>query len=165
MIKVTIRPDPDTLTALQDAIDTAPQAVRTFANRSILPRYRARIVRELSKYPPKPKYPLRWQSARQRRAFFASNGFGKGIPYQRTGNLGKSWQVSSKALGEGMSITTENTAPYAQYVVGSFQQTFHADTGWVKADPALAKIQDAMTEEIIDLYFQVLEAKPGTRFA
>ena len=30
------------------------------------------------------QYPIRWDSERQRHAFFATNGFGHGIPYKRT---------------------------------------------------------------------------------
>ena len=31
------------------------------------------------------KYPVRWDSEKQRRAYFATNGCGKRIPYRRTG--------------------------------------------------------------------------------
>lgn len=31
------------------------------------------------------QYPIRWDSLKQQRAFFATNGFGHGIPYKRTG--------------------------------------------------------------------------------
>src|SRR3972149_8428153 len=33
-------------------------------------------------------YPVRWDSEKQRRAYFATDGFGAGIPYSRTGGYG-----------------------------------------------------------------------------
>lgn len=47
---------------------------------------------ELSDYPPEPTYPIHWDSAKQRRAFFATNGFGGGIPHERTGDFGRQWE-------------------------------------------------------------------------
>ena len=40
---------------------------------------------ELSIPAPEPTYPIQWDSERQRRAFFATDGFGRGIPTERTG--------------------------------------------------------------------------------
>jgi hypothetical protein len=46
----------------------------------------------LGKIPGPVKYPIRWTSERQRRAFFATNGFGRGIPTKRTGDVAR-WGV------------------------------------------------------------------------
>lgn len=43
------------------------------------------------------QYPIQWDSEKQRRAFFATNGFGHGIPYNRTGNT--KWSIQ-KSFGE-----------------------------------------------------------------
>jgi len=48
-------------------------------------------------------YPVQWDSAKQRRAFFATNGFGKGIPYQRTFGSASAWQVQTFAGGVSLS--------------------------------------------------------------
>ncbi len=37
-------------------------------------------------------YPIQWDSERQRRAFFATGGFGKGIPYRRTNRYRFGWR-------------------------------------------------------------------------
>jgi hypothetical protein len=42
----------------------------------------------------KSDYPVTWDSEKQRRAFFATNGFGHGIPYKRTGLT--VWSVERK---------------------------------------------------------------------
>jgi hypothetical protein len=45
------------------------------------------------------QYPVQWDSEKQRRAFFATNGFGKGIPYTRDGGYERSWTVDRQPLG------------------------------------------------------------------
>lgn len=39
------------------------------------------------------QYPVNWDSPKQRRAFFATKGFGKGIPYKRTHQYRFGWKV------------------------------------------------------------------------
>lgn len=54
----------------------------------------AREMRDALNVPGKPvTYPVKWDSPKQRTAFFASNGFGAGIPYERTGRT--KWTVIS----------------------------------------------------------------------
>jgi len=38
--------------------------------------------------------PVQWDSERQRRAFFATHGFGGGIPYKRKGTYERGWEVA-----------------------------------------------------------------------
>lgn len=72
--------------------------------------------------------PYRWQSEKQRRAFFATGGFGRGIPSRRTGQLSGGWQASVDPYRK----TVFNRVPYAKYVQGNAQQTGHAVDGWRK---------------------------------
>jgi len=63
----------------------------------------------------KPTYPIQWDSEKQRKKFFATDGFGKGIPTKRTNEYVKAWTV--RKVGEvGYEIVNEK--PYAQYVGG-----------------------------------------------
>lgn len=48
----------------------------------------------------RPTYPINWASEKQRRAFFATDGFGRGIPTPRTDGLVNSWQ---KAIQLGLT--------------------------------------------------------------
>jgi hypothetical protein len=52
-------------------------------------------------YPPRVEHgesnPYHWTSDKQRKAFFATDGFGGGIPYSRTQTLSRGW----KTVGEG----------------------------------------------------------------
>lgn len=108
------------------AIAKAPhEHVRPFTRGKFL----VRVKTVITKYPPKPRYPLRWKSEKQRRAYFASNGFGKGIPYQRRGDLGNRWRES---VFKNV-FTFRNTARYASFVIGDDQEPFHNDTGWQEA--------------------------------
>lgn len=51
-----------------------------------------RIKSRMNERKTKTDYPVTWDSERQRRAYFATNGFGAGIPYSRTGNT--TWSIS-----------------------------------------------------------------------
>jgi hypothetical protein len=61
------------------------------------------------------EYPVNWDSEKQRRAFFATNGFGAGIPYQRTGTLEGEWIKDAIEMG----YEVLNPDPIAHYVYGT----------------------------------------------
>jgi hypothetical protein len=66
-------------------------------------------------------YPVRWDSERQRRAYFATDGFGHGIPYRRTGRYGESWKLNANEGDSGQRIgyTLSSSLGYARYVGGT----------------------------------------------
>lgn len=129
------------------------------------------VIAELSKQPPRRSYPddypLPWTSDDQRQAYFATNGFEAGIPYQRTGGLSKSWRVVGTRSGNAFTIVIENTQDSAKYVFGSlaqditqaskFQQQFHAMTGWQLASPIVQRYAD----DVRDLMFIKLRGRLG----
>ena len=88
----------------------------------------------LRHYPPRvnhgPVNPYKWQSDKQRRSYFASKGFGKGIPSQRSGDLANGWTLSSES--DPYRRTLFNRVPYARYVMGQRQQTGHLVDKWRK---------------------------------
>jgi hypothetical protein len=65
-------------------------------------------------------YPVKWDSEKQRRAFFATNGFGRGIPSRRTNRYTSGWNIQ-QAGAVGYRI--ENNAPYSKYVGGTAYST------------------------------------------
>lgn len=102
------------------------------------------LLDELGTEPGPVQYPIQWTSERQRRAFFATNGFGKGIPYKRTGKLARSWTVTTRVEGGTFQLVVRNPAAPAQFVYGTLnqqslsnamkpQQQFHRNTGWQTA--------------------------------
>lgn len=103
---------------------------------------RPQALRALGAMPGKVKRPIQWTSERQRRAFFATKGFGKGIPYKRRsgpGNLARAWKLETDTRNDEMKLVIKNDDQAAKYVYGSlaksnpgrFQQRFHVNTGWL----------------------------------
>jgi hypothetical protein len=157
MYKVTVTVDADVLQALEDAYAKSPRTIKTFLNRSLLPQYIKRIQQQWTPYPGAVRYPIQWASDKQRRAFFATNGFGGGIPYRRTRNLQKSWVFAIDDYPNGAEVSIGNTADYARYVIGAEQQPFHRNTGWPRIDDEAAALTNELTEDVIDLYFQIMD--------
>lgn len=129
--------------------------------------YAETITRRLSDEPPRRQYPndypLEWESERQRRAYFATNGFGKGIPYTRTGALAKGWQVVLEQQPGSFQIVVINRSSAARYVYGSlaqdgqrYQQRFHAKTGWPTAAPIIGVYIEAMLTDFAERFRQEL---------
>jgi hypothetical protein len=92
----------------------------------------------LRHYPPRRTHgkgnPYRWQSEKQRRAFFATKGFGGGIPSRRSGELSRGWQASVDPYRK----TLFNRVPYAKYTMGDRQQKGHTTDGWRKLGKVIA---------------------------
>lgn len=65
--------------------------------------------------PGKPiRYPVHWDSEKQRRAYFATDGFGEGIPYRRTYKRPNAWQ--RRLISNGVELA--NREKGAVYLYG-----------------------------------------------
>jgi len=67
-----------------------------------------------------PTYPIKWDSDRQRKAFFATDGFGRGIPTVRSGDTSKAWMVvpvPGSPASEGYDVG--NPLAHAKYLYGT----------------------------------------------
>ena len=64
------------------------------------------------------KYPVQWDSEKQRRAYFATKGFGAGIPYQRTGAYEAGWTVAKTGYKLNRAFTLRNAKKAAPFVGG-----------------------------------------------
>jgi len=117
------------------------------------------VLAELEVQPPERtgETEVDWTSERQRRAYFATDGFGAGIPYKRTGGLARAWRIITEIVGEGkFRLMVENPAKAARFVYGSlardigqakrFQQRFHIQQGWLTASPIVHKWIDLAQE-------------------
>ncbi len=95
--------------------------------------------------------PVQWDSERQRRAFFATNGFGGGIPHRRTGEYQDGWKIEPL----DNRVRLYNDTPGAVHVSGGFtgliQSSIHKGR-WVLAKPIVGEmlnsVKDAQTEAI-----------------
>ena len=64
------------------------------------------------------KYPVQWDSEKQRRAYFASNGFGAGIPYARIGAYNAGWEITKTGHGTAREFSLRNIKTYWRFVGG-----------------------------------------------
>jgi len=124
------------------------------------------LVADLMFVPGKVKYPIQWTTEKQRRAFFATDGFGGGIPTMRTGALADAWEMHFQVQGTGFNIIVQNNKEASRFIYGSlarnlsqaarFQQRFHKTTGWPLASPIvqfwLQEMANEWRRQLIDQF-------------
>lgn len=162
MIRTTLTIDnriDEAIDYFQDTLNAESVDVAT----RLAPIYLTRIKEELRQQIPPPRTKnspkIVWTSDKQRRAFFASNGFGKGIPTRRSFSLIAGWQYEIKQTGAGVEVVYSNDVPYARYVVGTlaqnptarnrFIQIQHKIQGWRPAAPTVYKWLGLFREDFI----------------
>lgn len=103
------------------------------------------IRKAMSQTPPKYRGKREWQSETQRRAYFASGGFGKGIPCVRSGRMNDAYDLGFKVEAGTITITLYNASGYSRFVVGpltlgepSVMQRLHVQGGYKPAAPMAA---------------------------
>lgn len=137
-------------------------AVRSFED-NIIPFVETLTERLLRRRVPGPvKYPIQWTSEKQRKAFFATDGFGKGIPYRRTGQLPADWRVELAVHGGGASVSIVNRNPAAPFVYGRWKQQFHTNTGWPDARPIIDQIAAFTRPEVVTDQILLAQSVLGT---
>lgn len=119
-------------------------------------------LRKITIVPGPPVYPLRWKSQKQRKAFFASNGFGKGIPTRRTYAELRGWRVRYDRTEGGGILMLSNPVPYMPFVQGSDAQPFHLDTGWVQRGDVQDDFVRETTEQVTAVWWTVSKAAVET---
>ena len=126
MIQIKVR----NLDRVREFISTLPRNIRGEATKEAGTYLIGNDSRGLKHYPARVQHgeanPYQWQSEKQRRAYFASNGFGRGIPYVRRNELKNGWKMISK----GVDMRVVNDVPYASFVVDQFQQRGHRADKW-----------------------------------
>lgn len=112
------------------------------------------------------RYPIWWESEKQRRAFFATDGFGKGIPYKRTGayNAGFVIRRTPNASRASVGYTLINPVPYAKYVgggaSGTGQSTIHLDR-WTLIRDAMDKAVGGLRQDVQEHITMVARRRMG----
>ena len=154
-----ILPSDDILEVLAEQMQKTPALLSTALKRQA-GKFKSKLLNELGVEPPAPDYPLRWASEKQRRAFFATDGFGRGIGAPRTHELAQGWRVDVKA-SNFYELDIYNRKDYARFVEGDDQQPFHIDTGWVYAPQIISDAIPAYEDVIIDTYFTIADPTVG----
>ena len=88
--------------------------------------------------------PINWDSDKQRKAFFATDGFGGGIPHRRTGEYQQGWRIVK--TDNGYMIVNKGRA--APFVGGDAFGLVHSGINTPQQWP---KFRDTVDEELKQL--------------
>ena len=157
MIKGYVQYDVNIFDDYANAYGTALGELTVEAGNAAFDEIKAPLLDELGYTPGRVKYPIEWTSERQRKAFFATDGFGAGIPYKRTGRAAKSWFVTNKTVPDGYRIEIGSNWKDAKFLYGTLNfrslnkarkpmQKFHRNTGWIPASETVRFWLDAANE-------------------
>ena len=177
----------EAVTELRKFAEIYPEVADRVMRKDIRPWFSHQVNKRLRNVtPPRPKRPIEWTPSRrsedakkkpntrwgyysrQKAAFYATRGFGRGIPTQRTGAYNKGWQTRGQYRENIGVVTIENVAErisplsqgeyrYAPYVAGAWQQEFHAITGWPNYERV---VNDIMQEGYIRM-LQAIDSVSG----
>jgi hypothetical protein len=118
------------------------------AARSVLEDTALRIQTRMNVRQEKSDYPVTWDSERQRRAFFATDGFGHGIPYQRTGAT--KWTIDKSFANEVQLFAPHPAGPvFGRMPDGAFWQSkIHRKT-WPELQTVLSEELEKLPRAIM----------------
>lgn len=173
MIYLEIVPPTAILNDIQQAAQRSPTLMATAYKRSTQ-RLAQRWKTALGVEPPPAAqfYPIRWKSERQRRAYFATNGFGHGIPSTRSHQLARDWKVTVETVDNGGSIIVANANDAAGYVYGDDvnevvrQPMFDGSLGgipWLNPTEVNFKYADEAETVLEETWFTVSDPTAGVR--
>lgn len=160
MIRVSVTVDLSPLTLIRERAQKMPGLLNTVSKRrvrSLRTRMKARFRIE----PGPVKYPIKWKTRKQQRAFFATNGFGQGIPTRRTGAYSEAFDVVLDSTDSGGILRVTNDNPAAQFIGGIHQQPFHAITGWELIDDVVAEFTEIAFNEFREDFWTLADPFAG----
>lgn len=150
-LKLTITLDNSGITAYRQWLKKLPKFAEDAFPKAVA-LSTAPLVDDLAQAPGSVKRPIRWATQKQKQAYFATDGFGKGIPYRRSGRLADGWDVSVESDRATIDIWLRNSVPYSGFVQGDRQQPFHKNTGWRHVDSAIFNHQETLTAALVDTW-------------
>lgn len=143
------------LNAMKELPDSVQGSFRQEMQTVVKPAIDGLVAKYLAPYPPERKEtpPFEFATLKSQRAYFASNGFGKGIPYKRSGTLGRGWNVAVSYKFQDSLIRISNVQPYSKFVYGPRQVPGHRTTGWgADFDKKAGLVQDGAEQEIVNAW-------------
>lgn len=157
MIRVAVTADLDILDALADAATKAPGLTKTAYRRNV-GRLKGRILQRLQARPGSPRYPLDWQSDKQRRYVMAKLRRENNLPYKRTDKLINSYDVELvEDTSGGAILQVTNSDPKARFVVGDDAQRMHLQTGWVQIADVVSDARVEAEDLLIETWFTIVD--------
>jgi hypothetical protein len=155
--------DLDILAAIEKTARQSPGRMNTTYRRAV-GRLGGRILVSL-KVRPEPAskfYPLRWESARQRRYVMAKLRREGNLPYQRTDKLLDSYRVDLvDDLSGGAILEVSNTDPKARFVIGDQVQKMFLQIGWVQMSDVVSDARVEAEDLLIETWFTVADPFAG----
>lgn len=160
MIRADVQSARDVLDEIRATAQKSPTLMKNGVN-IVIRRFRPRILADLRDAPTlgPDDYPRPWKSERQRRAYFATNGFGGGIPYRRTGELEKAWKITLKTQSDTGVLAVENASKAAEFVQGDRAQPMHLDSGWPQVGSVVSKYDALLTDVLIDVWYTIADGR------
>jgi hypothetical protein len=152
MFRVTVEvTEPHLIDAYVAQLEQAPDVVNKLVNEAVNADG-DKLLDALRQEPGPVVLPIKWKSDKQRKAYFASKGFGRGIPFHRAtapNRIVDRWKmVVVYEPGALTAVVLENDSPARRYVTGSDQQPFHRITGWHDDDVIIAGGQARMVDSV-----------------
>lgn len=122
-----------------------------------------RALAALRTVPGPPTHPIRWTNERQQRAYFASKGFGRGIPSRRGSppEVTAAWRGQFIPTPDGGIMALINDAPHVDFVQGFRAQGFHLDTGWVQLSDVENDFFEDAEGAAVQVYFEAANPLEG----
>ena len=135
-------------------LDRLVESLRNFKRRlfpgtiDYIYRTADQIREEISKPGSPPTYPINWDSERQRKAFFATDGFGRGIPTKRSNEYVEAYHVVRREDGAEVG----NPLSHAKFIGGRAQSNIHKGRWpifWEVADVIIQRLPDKVKKRIV----------------
>lgn len=122
-----------------------------------------RTLAALKREPGPPIHPIRWTNDRQRRAYFASKGFGRGIPSRRGSPPAvlEGWEAVFVPTDDGGILALINEVPHVDFVQGFRAQGFHKDTGYVQLDDVVDDFFREAEDSAVQVFFDAVNPLEG----
>lgn len=163
IISAQFVPPTDILEAVNEQLSRVPALMGRTYKRNLTRLAQRKIV--LLKVEPgaPPDGITNLMTPRQRRAFWATNGFGGGIPHERTHAIANGWLYSVEAADDGGVATIYNDVPGINYVEGYDQQFFLAFIGWPYAPPILDAFAVEAEDVTIESWYSIADPFAGAQ--
>lgn len=141
------------LDQIRAAAEALPEVMARYARRDLRPFVSQAVDRTLRREPGPVVYPFQFHEdpqvdAKMRRAYFATDGFGHGIPYRRTRRYVHSWHVRADYTDTLSGITLTSDSPVSEFVGGRRQLPGHRRTGWPNAIEVIQVISLEVNDRI-----------------
>lgn len=166
-IKVEVFVDTDVFEAINAELKRVPALAKNVVTTAVR-RSRKRIRQQIVEPDRLPNLPFVWSfdpaaNARARRWYFANKvpPGSRGGRYQRTGDLVKSFDITTLRSDDSDLIMLDTDASGAEYVVGDRQVPSHAQTPWFQIDEIALRESELLTDELIDLWFTLVDPFAG----